>query len=103
MEVFPGVSADAAVRFGKPCIAGTRMDIATVVAALGAGESYADVERDFEVAYEHDTATASLVEGLAVDGKNFWFCIDNNGRGRRKSPQDTRPTLFKCRRPDLGN
>ncbi len=34
MEVFPGVSVDAGVRFGKPCIAGTRTDVATVVAAL---------------------------------------------------------------------
>lgn len=52
MEVFPGVSVDAGVRFGKPCIAGTRMDVATVVAALGAGESYADVERDYSLTHE---------------------------------------------------
>lgn len=52
MEVFPGVSVDAGVRFGKPCIAGTRTDVATVVAALGAGESFADVERDFSLSRE---------------------------------------------------
>jgi uncharacterized protein (DUF433 family) len=52
MEVFPGISVDAGVRFGKPCIAGTRMDVATVVAALGAGESYADVERDYHLTRE---------------------------------------------------
>ena len=33
-------------------IAGTRMDVATVVAALGAGESYADVERDYHLTHE---------------------------------------------------
>ena len=43
---------DVGVRFGKPCIAGTRMDVATVVAALGAGESYADVERDYRLTHE---------------------------------------------------
>jgi uncharacterized protein (DUF433 family) len=43
---------DAGVRFGKPCIAGTRMDVATVVAALGAGESYADVECDYSLTRE---------------------------------------------------
>ena len=52
MEVFPGVSVDAGGRFGKPCITGTRMDVATVVAALGAGESYADVERDYSLTRE---------------------------------------------------
>ncbi len=52
MEVFPAVSVDAGVRFGKPCIAGTRVDVATVVAALGAGESYADVERDYRLTRE---------------------------------------------------
>lgn len=39
MEVFPGVSMDPAVRFGKPCLTGTRVDVATVVDALGAGDS----------------------------------------------------------------
>ncbi len=44
MEIFPGISMDPSVRFGKPCIVGTRVDVATVVGALAAGESYADVE-----------------------------------------------------------
>ena len=52
MEVFPGVSVDAGVRFGKPCLSGTRMDVATVVAALGAGESYEAVERDYSLTRE---------------------------------------------------
>lgn len=37
IEIFPGVSLDPGIRFGKPCLAGTRIDIATVVGALGAG------------------------------------------------------------------
>jgi uncharacterized protein (DUF433 family) len=39
MEIFPGVSIDPAIRFGKPCIAETRVDVATLLGALGAGES----------------------------------------------------------------
>lgn len=39
MEVFPGIEVDAGRRFGKPCIAGTRVDVATVVGALAADES----------------------------------------------------------------
>jgi hypothetical protein len=41
-----------------------------------------------------------VMEGLAVDRNYFWLCTDNNGQGRKQHPQDTRPTLFKCRRPD---
>lgn len=29
-EVFPGITMDPQVRFGKPCIAGTRVDVATL-------------------------------------------------------------------------
>ena len=52
MEVFPGISLDAGIRFGKPCIAGTRIDVATVVGALAGGESFEDVERDCELTHE---------------------------------------------------
>lgn len=52
MEIFPGISVDPGVRFGKPCIAGTRMDVATVVAALGAGDTIESVERDYQLTRE---------------------------------------------------
>jgi len=29
MEVFPGTSMDPDVRFGKPCLSGTRIDVAS--------------------------------------------------------------------------
>ena len=32
------MSMDPAVRFGKPCVAGTRVDVATVVGALASGD-----------------------------------------------------------------
>ncbi len=47
MVIFPGISVDPAVRFGKPCIAGTRMDVATVVGAIGAGESLETVQQEY--------------------------------------------------------
>jgi uncharacterized protein (DUF433 family) len=49
MEVFPGVSMDAAVRFGKPCLAGTRIDVATVIGALAAGDGFAEVEESYRL------------------------------------------------------
>jgi uncharacterized protein (DUF433 family) len=44
MEIFPGITLDPAVRFGKACLAGTRVDVATVVGALAAGDSMDEVE-----------------------------------------------------------
>jgi len=39
VEVFPGITMDPDVRFGKPCIAGTRIDVATIVGEVARGES----------------------------------------------------------------
>lgn len=47
MEVFPGISMDPDVRFGKPCITGTRIDVATIVGALAAGESVSTVAEEY--------------------------------------------------------
>jgi uncharacterized protein (DUF433 family) len=52
VEIFPGISVDPGIRFGKPCIAGTRVDVATVVGALGAGESYEAVEQNYALTRE---------------------------------------------------
>lgn len=66
MEVFPGISVDASVRFGKPCIAGTRVDVATIVAALGAGESYDAVERDHGLTREQVLAALRFAGHVAA-------------------------------------
>jgi uncharacterized protein (DUF433 family) len=52
VEIFPGISVDPGIRFGKPCIVGTRVDVATVVGALGAGESYESVEQNYQLTRE---------------------------------------------------
>ncbi len=49
MEVFPGISMDPSVRFGKPCIANTRIDVATIVGALAAGESFETIQEEYGV------------------------------------------------------
>lgn len=49
MEIFPGISVDPDIRFGKPCIVGTRMDVATVVGAVAAGESVETVAQEYEL------------------------------------------------------
>lgn len=47
MEVFPGISMDPAVRFGKPCLVGTRIDVATVVGALASGDDAETVAESY--------------------------------------------------------
>jgi uncharacterized protein (DUF433 family) len=49
MEVFPGISMDAKIRFGKPCITGTRIDVATVLGGLASGDSIDDLVSEFQL------------------------------------------------------
>lgn len=52
MEVFPGITMDPQVRFGKPCLTGTRLDAASIVAALGAGDSPEQVQEELGITRE---------------------------------------------------
>lgn len=52
MEIFPGISMDPGIRFGKPCLTGTRIDVATVIGALAAGESFEAVEEAYQLTRE---------------------------------------------------
>jgi uncharacterized protein (DUF433 family) len=52
MEIYPGISMDPNIRFGKPCLTGTRIDVATVVGALAAGESFQAVQEAYSITRE---------------------------------------------------
>lgn len=39
VEIAPGITVDKNVRFGKPVIKGTRVDVATLLQHLAAGDS----------------------------------------------------------------
>jgi uncharacterized protein (DUF433 family) len=49
MEIYPGITVDPEVRFGKPCLVGTRLDVATILGALAAGESFDAVIGDYRI------------------------------------------------------
>jgi len=66
MEIFPGISVDSGIRFGKPCLAGTRIDVATIIDALGSGESYESVERDYQVTREQILAALRYAAHVAA-------------------------------------
>lgn len=52
MELFPGISMDPDVRFGKSCITGTRIDVATIVGAMAAGETAETVAEEYALTVE---------------------------------------------------
>lgn len=52
MEVFPGITMTPNICNGKPCVAGTGVDVATVVGTLGIGKSFADVQEGLNLTYE---------------------------------------------------
>lgn len=62
--------------------------------------AFGEMERKKEVSYGTRYPTSTM-EGLAVDAEFIWLLTDNNGESRWAVPGDTRPTLFKCRRPDV--
>jgi uncharacterized protein (DUF433 family) len=66
MEIFPGISMDAGIRFGKPCIAGTRVDVATVIGALGAGESTETVAQNYALRREQILAALRYAAHVAA-------------------------------------
>ncbi|HSH93250.1 MAG TPA: esterase-like activity of phytase family protein [Roseimicrobium sp.] len=61
--------------------------------------SFSKMEQDPETFYRNPYPTSTM-EGLAVDKNYIWLATDNNGQPRLKYPNDTRPTLFRCPRPD---
>ena len=49
MEIYPGISMDPQIRFGKPCLTGTRIDVATVIGALAGGETFDAVQEAYQI------------------------------------------------------
>jgi uncharacterized protein (DUF433 family) len=66
MDVFPGISMDPAVRFGKPCLAGTRVDVATVMADLAAGESIESVQTAYQLTRDQVLAALRYAAHIAA-------------------------------------
>jgi len=66
MEIFPGISMDPDVRFGKPCITGTRIDVATVVGLIAAGETVENVAAEYHLALEQVRAALGYAAHVAA-------------------------------------
>jgi uncharacterized protein (DUF433 family) len=57
---------DPNVRFGKPCLTGTRIDIATIVADLGAGETIESVQDEYSLTREQVLTALRYAAHLAA-------------------------------------
>ena len=66
MEVFPGISMDPKIRFGKPCLTGTRIDVATVLGGLASGASAEDLESEYQLSREQITAALRYAAHVAA-------------------------------------
>jgi uncharacterized protein (DUF433 family) len=66
MEMFPGISMDPDIRFGKPCITGTRIDVATLVGAVAAGETVETVADEYALTVEQVRSALSYVAHVAA-------------------------------------
>ena len=66
MEIFPGISISPDIRLGKPCLTGTRIDVATVLNALGAGDSSEDVKAAYRLTDEQVLAALRYAAHVAA-------------------------------------
>ena len=65
MEVYPGITMDPTIRFGKPCIKGTRIDVATVLGGLAAGEKIEDIEENYRLTRDQVMAALAYATHVA--------------------------------------
>ena len=64
-ELVPGITADAAVAFGKAVIAGTRITAALVVGQLAGGMSVEEVRDEYDLTREQVMAALRYAAWLA--------------------------------------
>lgn len=65
-EIAPRIVVDKAVRFGKPVIKGTRVDVATVLGHLAAGDAVDDVMREYNLAREDVLAALAYAADIVA-------------------------------------
>ena len=57
---------DPDVRFGKPCLTGTRIDVATIVGAVAAGDSVEAVAVEYALSAEQVRSALSYAAHIAA-------------------------------------
>lgn len=60
-ELFPNITVDAGVQFGKPVIAGTRVPVETVLGHIAAGDTIEQVMNEYDLRKEQIMAALKYV------------------------------------------
>jgi uncharacterized protein (DUF433 family) len=66
VEIAPRIMIDEKIRFGRPVIKGTRVDVATIVGHLAAGDTFEDVMANYGI--EREDILAALAYAAKVVG-----------------------------------
>ena len=69
VEIFPRITADPEICFGKPCIRGTRVRVTDILAMLAGGASRAEILGDFPYLEDADIIAALGYAARASDNK----------------------------------
>jgi len=68
--------------------------------AVEAEYDFSGIESNPDWRYRVRVPLVGIMEGLALDDRHIWLVTDNNHMPRERHPDDRRPTLFRCPRPD---
>ena len=66
MEIFPGITMNPDVRFGKPCLSGTRIDVATIVGLIAAGETIETAAEQYQLSIDQVRAALAYAAHVAA-------------------------------------
>jgi uncharacterized protein (DUF433 family) len=68
-EVFPRITVDAGIRFGKPCIAGTRIGVSDILDLFAHGADRAEILEDFPSLTDGDITAALAYSARMLENK----------------------------------
>lgn len=74
-EVYPRITVDPGIRFGKPCIAGTRIGVSDILDLLAHGASRSEILDDFPSLVD-EGITAALTYSARMLGNKFAFAAE---------------------------
>lgn len=67
MNIWDHISIDPKICHGKPCIKGTRIPVAVILGALGAGASTEELIEEYPPITEEDIRAAILYAAMLAD------------------------------------
>ncbi len=66
-ELFPDITVDAGVQFGKPIIQGTRVPVAVVVGHIAAGDQIEEVMKEYRLTKKQVLAALKYASKIVAE------------------------------------